>query len=132
MSRTRLYEGLDRLAVLLIAAFALLRRLADDLIDASRPLLFEKWQSAPRQLETSIAANRKGELTNFDPICRFDILQDLIANKTAWFEALRQEDGLRDILIHQPHYISVSPAGSSAIKARLGSGELRPRSSENP
>jgi hypothetical protein len=49
----RLQEGLDRLAILLIAAFTFLRRLADEVIDASRPLLFEKWQSAPRQMKVA-------------------------------------------------------------------------------
>jgi hypothetical protein len=48
---TRQSEGLERLAILLIAAFALLRRLADELIDASRPFLFEHWHSAPKTMK---------------------------------------------------------------------------------
>ena len=59
---TNLHEGTERSEILLIAAFVLLRRLADQLIDATRPLLFRDWQSAPRQLKTAISAARADSL----------------------------------------------------------------------
>jgi hypothetical protein len=109
---TRQREGLERIEILLIAAFTLLRRLADEMINASRPFLFEHWQSAPGLMKVAISRAREGKLRSCGPICDIDILEGALHNRTAWFERLRQEDGLRDILIHKPHILQVSFQGT--------------------
>lgn len=129
---TRQQEGLDRLAILLIAGFTLLRRLADELIDASRPFLFEHWQSAPRQMKVAKRQVVRAELQNLKPICNLDVLNDALTNHTTWFEQLRQDDGLRDILVHKPHVLQISTQGKSqlgrsGIEWRLTAHLVRPQ-----
>ncbi len=51
---TRHHEGHEKIELLLVAAFALLRRLADDLVLALRPALFACHESAPRKLATLV------------------------------------------------------------------------------
>jgi hypothetical protein len=109
----RLQEGLDRLAILLIAGFTLLRRLADEVLDASRPLLFEHWHSAPRQMKVAKAQAAQEKLRDLKPICDVDVLTDALKNYTKWFEQLGQDDGLRDI-VHKPHVLQISPQGTSS------------------
>jgi hypothetical protein len=50
----------EEIEVLLIAAFFLLRRLADDLIRASGPLLFQHWKSVPTKMMDMVSAAEKG------------------------------------------------------------------------
>lgn len=109
----RQQEGLDRLAILLIAGFTLLRRLTDELLDASRPFLFEHWHSAPRQMKGAKTQAAQGNLQDLKPICDLRVLNDALTNRTGWFEQLRQDDGLRDILVHKPHVLQVSAQGKS-------------------
>lgn len=108
----RLIEGVERIEVLLISAFTLLRRLPDELINTSRPFLFEHWKSAPREMKNAIPSAREGKLNKLNPICDLDILNDALCNCTDWFESLRAEKGIRDILIHRPHILQVGGAGS--------------------
>jgi len=110
---SRQHEANDRLEVLLIAAFTLLRRLADELIDASRPLLFKKWGSAPGQMKNAISAAQDGGLDRHGPVCDLALLQHLLISQTNWFHRLRKGDGLRDILIHKPHLLQIRPGGVS-------------------
>jgi len=129
---TRQQEGLDRLAILLIAGFTLLRRLADELVDASRPFLFEHWQSAPRQMKVAKGQVARAELQRLRPICNLDVLNDALTNHTGWFEQLRQDDGLRDILVHRPHVLQISAQGQSrrsqsGIEWRLTAHLVRPQ-----
>ena len=129
---TRQEEGLDRLAILLIAGFTLLRRLADELIDASRPFLFEHWQSSPRQMKVAKRQAARAELQDLKPICNLDVLTDALTNHTAWFEQLRQDDGLRDILVHKPHVLQIGTQGKSqpgegGIEWRLTAHLVRPQ-----
>jgi len=109
---TRQREGVERSEVLLIAAFVLLRRLADQFMDATRPLLFESWKSAPRALKTAIASARSGSLANLKPRCDLDLLVAILLHDVQWFEDLRQEDGIRDILVHKEHLLQVGTPGS--------------------
>lgn len=108
---TRLHEGYERTEISLIAAFVLLRRLADELIDASRPFLFKDWHSAPRQLAVAVSKARDGTLAKAKPICDFDILTDALQNHTSWLDRLR-EKGIRDILIHKEHILQVGARGT--------------------
>jgi hypothetical protein len=109
---TRVDEGYGRIEISLIAAFVLLRRLADELIDASRPFLFEHWQSAPRKLAAAVLKARDGSLVNAKPICNIEILIDALQNHTSWLDRLRENNGIRDILIHKEHILQVGARGS--------------------
>ena len=109
---TRQREGIERAEVLLIASFVLLRRLADQFLDATRPLLFEDWKSAPRAMKTAIASARTGSLSKLKPRCDLDRLVAALMNEVEWFEDLRQEDGIRDILVHKAHLLQVGTPGS--------------------
>jgi hypothetical protein len=109
---TRQREGVERAEILLIAGFVLLRRLADQLVDATRPLLFENWKSAPRALKTAIASARAGSLSALKPRCDLDRLVKTLLHEVQWCEDLRQDDGIRDILVHKEHLLQVGPPGS--------------------
>lgn len=109
---TRLHEGYERTEISLIAAFVLLRRLADELIDASRPFLFKDWQSAPRRLTVAVSKARDGTLVEAKPICDLDILADALLNHTSWLDQLRKDEGIRDILIHKEHILQVGAQGT--------------------
>lgn len=112
---TRQHEGYERIEILLIAAFVLLRRLANELIDASRPFLFKDWQSAPRSLAVAVSQARDGKLAKAKPICDLDILTDALQNHTSWLDQLRKDKGIRDILIHKEHILQVGASGSKQI-----------------
>jgi len=109
---TRERESIERSEILLIAAFVLLRRLADQLIDATRPLLFEDWQSAPRAMKTAITSARSGTLAKLKPRCDVARLEATLQDKVQWFEDLRQDDGIRDILVHKEHLLQVGTPAS--------------------
>jgi len=111
---TRYREGTERVEVLLIAIFVLLRRLADQLIDASRPVLFAKWQSAPRALKTAIAMAQSDSLSSLKPRGSLCLLQEALLHRTSWFELLRKDEGIRDILVHKDHILQVGGQGSRA------------------
>lgn len=108
------HEAIERSEILLMAAFVLLRRLADQIIDSTRPLLFEDWHSAPRQMKTAISSAKAGSLDSLDPRCDIAILHSALLNKTKWFDALRQDEGVRDILVHKDHVFNVSGLGTKA------------------
>jgi len=99
---TRLQEGYERTEISLI----------DELIDASRPFLFESWQSAPRTLKTAVSKARAGSLVEGRPICNLDVFTDALLNHTSWLDQLRKGDGIRDILIHQAHILQVGAQGT--------------------
>jgi hypothetical protein len=109
---TRLHEGYERIEISLIAAFVLLKRLADELIDASRPFLFEHWRSGPRKLGNAVSMAREGTLAKTNPICDFGVLTDALQNHTDWLYQLRKDEGIRDILIHKEHGLQVGPYGT--------------------
>src|SRR5262249_47807606 len=92
----RAHEGFERLQILLIAGFTLLRPLADELVNASRPFLLEHWKSAPMLMAKAKKMSYEGKLSDLKPICDLNLLNDALRNHTRWFEDLRQEDGLRD------------------------------------
>ena len=105
-------ERHERVGILLIAVLTLLRRLADDLMAASLPFLFEHWKSAPGLMKNAISAARVGELRKLKPRCDIAVLEDALLNRTGWFEQLRQDDGLRDILVHKPHFLQIGTGGN--------------------
>lgn len=109
---TRHMEGLERSEVLLIAAFVLLRRLADELINSSRPFLFEHWKSAPREMKRAVLSARDDKLKHLNPICDLDVLTEALLKHTSWLDRLRDVEGIRDILAHRPHILQVSAHGS--------------------
>ena len=100
--------------MLLIAIFVLLRRLADQLIDASRPILFDKWQSAPRALKTAISMAQSDSLSSLGIRGSLSLLQEALLHRTGWFEQLRKDEGIRDILVHKDHILHVGGHGSKA------------------
>ena len=110
---TRIGEGYEQVGVDLIAVFVLLRRLADELIDASGPFLFDRGGSAPKDLKRAIRRAKAGEWDDLRPICDLNLLSDALLNHTAWWEQLR-ETGIRDTLVHKPHILQI---GGSGVKA---------------
>lgn len=102
----------ERIEILLIAVLVLLRRLGDELIDASRPFLFQDWKSAPQNMKSAVSKARDGTLARTKPICDFDILTDALLNHTGWLDQLRRKNGIRDIVVHQAHVLSVGSQGS--------------------
>lgn len=113
---TKEHEGYERIEISLISAFVLLRRLADELIDASRPFLFKDWQSAPRKLATAVLKARDGTLFKANPTCDLEIFTDALLNHTLWLDQLRQNEGIRDTLIHKEHILQVGAQGSKSLE----------------
>lgn len=113
----RLYEGYQRIDFMLFGVLVLLRRLADDLINASRPLLFKDWKSAPEKLKVARSKVGDESLLRLNPICKVEILRDALINHTAWFDKLRSKDntnkGVRDILVHADHILQIGGGGSN-------------------
>lgn len=106
-------ERFERCEVLLISVFTLLRRLADDLMGALRPLLFDHVDSAPRELTTAIQLAQNGKILKAGPRYEPEVLIDILLNETDWLGKLRKENGIRDTLTHRPHQLSVGATGSS-------------------
>jgi len=104
-------EALERCEVLLISVFTLLRRLGDDLINGLRPILFEHWQNAPRKLPDAVKLSEAGNLAQLKPCCDPDALANVLLTQTSWLAVLRKESGIRDILVHKPHILTVGPVG---------------------
>lgn len=115
MRLTEQKEMTEQSEVLLISVFTLLRRLGDELIDASRPILFEDWKSAPRKMKKMIALANKGDFSQlkFSHTCDQAQFEDAIINNTDWFRKLREINGVRDILIHKPHILQIGGQGST-------------------
>ena len=107
----RLIESTERSEILLIAILILLRRLPDDIFRASGPILFEKWGSAPQDLKGAIAKAKEGSLKRLNPICDLERLVTLLTNPLNWYEGLRSNQGIRDIITHYPHTLYVSASG---------------------
>lgn len=106
-------ERYERIEILMIAVIILLRRLGDELITASGPFLFQHWKSAPKKLMDAADKARKGTLAkNTKPICDFDVLNDALQNHTGWLAQLRQANGIRDILVHWPHFLQINSLGT--------------------
>src|SRR5262245_21597012 len=72
------------------------------------------WQSAPRLMKVAKRQAACAELQHLKPICNLEVLTDAFTSHTAWFEQLRQDDGLRDILVHKPHVLQIAPEGTSS------------------
>lgn len=60
-------ERFERCEVLLISVVTLLRRLADDLMGALRPLLFDHVDSAPRELKVAIQMAQNNKILRARP-----------------------------------------------------------------
>jgi len=108
---TRMHEGNESIEISLIAIFILLRRLADELINASAPFLFEHYKSAPRKMSAAIARAKEGGLEKLKPICDLEILTNALLNHTSWLAQLRKH-GIRDVLVHDPHLLQVGGSGT--------------------
>lgn len=111
---TAQHEAWGRIEILLIAIFVLLRRLAEELIVASRPILFEHWHCAPKEMKTAIRWAREGKLSSAGPLCNVEVLENALLTQTGWLASLREDDGIRDILIHRQHILQVSAQGVKA------------------
>lgn len=112
---TQRHEGIERCEVLLISVFVLLRRFPDDLIDALRPILFRHWKSAPSSLKTAKRLAEEGTLCRADPFCDPEKLSSTIIAHSKWLELLRKENGIRDTLVHRPHFLQIGTAGTKKI-----------------
>jgi hypothetical protein len=86
-------------------AFIYLRRIADLLVVACRPLLFEHWQSAPRAFKEWVAD--VDHLESYKPLYDFALLRQAVVSHSAWFHALRGtypvtgKKGIRDAFEHR-------------------------------
>jgi hypothetical protein len=76
--------------------------------------LFEKWQSAPRALKTAISMAESDSLSTLGPRVDLGLLRVALLQRTGWFEQLRKDEGIRDILVHKDHILQVSGSGSRA------------------
>lgn len=112
-------EAFEGMEVSLIAAFVLLRRLADELVDATRPILFSDWHSAPAKLDTAIKMSADGRLDALKPICDFDLLKVALASNTGWLNQLRKDEGVRDVLVHKGHMLNVGQVGSGPADGKI-------------
>lgn len=112
---TRYYEALHRSELLIFSAFVLLRRLADQIMDATRPLLFEHWKSSPKQMKTAIKAAKEGTLSAHAPSCDVERLTRALIERTQWFEDLRNDGGVRDILVHKEHIFLIGAHGEKSV-----------------
>jgi hypothetical protein len=97
-------EALEKIPLFIDLIFIYLRRIPDRLAVASLPLLFQHWQSAPREFKKWIDDIDK--LEAYKPICNFAALREVIKDNSAWFESLRDtlasgKKGLRDALEHR-------------------------------
>ena len=95
----------QRIDIYLISAFTVLRRFPDVLLETARPLLFEHFQSAPRELKVY----RRKSVADFEqlkPRCDPEILHDAIQFHTKWFDKIRgRNTGIRDVLMHNEYLI---------------------------
>lgn len=111
---TRYLQGLERSEVFLIAAFTLLRRLGDELIDTSRIFLFKDWERAANSMIDACKDARNNRLRKLNPICNVDVLTNALSYHTRWFERLTRDGGIRNILIHRPHILQVNSGATQA------------------
>lgn len=109
---TVMREGYEQIEISLIAVFVLLRRLADELMNASCPFLFEHWRSGPRKLDKAVSMISDGALAQLKPICDYGVLVNALQDNTGWLYQLRKDKGIRDVLIHREHLLQVGPLGS--------------------
>lgn len=131
LERTRYHEGRENIEFLIVAAFTLLRRLADDLVLALRPALFADHNSAPDKLATLVVWQDKGRLDEPGPICNLDVLDQALRDHTSWLFKLRgkEREGIRDILNHSPHQLAVrgTKAGKGPWKIEVQLTDERER-----
>lgn len=110
-------------------AYVYLRRLADLLVTASRYVLFENYQSAPRKfkkLRELLSDNKKVE--KLKPICDVTLLEQAVKEHSSWFDIIRDkkmEDetgrkGIRDIMEHHPVLVSVQYSKSGDDPWKVG------------
>src|SRR5262249_12293705 len=59
----RAHQRFDRLQIMLIDGFTLQRRLADELVNASRPFRFEHWKSATMLMTKTKKMSYEGKLS---------------------------------------------------------------------
>lgn len=128
---TRHHEGCENIEFLLVAAFTLLRRFADDLVLALRPALFACHQSAPDKLAKLVGWRDQGRLDEAKPICNLEVLDQALGDHTSWLFKLRgtKREGIRDILIHSPHQLAVmaTKAGKGPWKVKVQLTDERER-----
>ena len=101
-----IYHKAQRMVPLYVdLTFVYLRRIADLLTVACRPILFDDWRSAPQKFKKLVSPAT--DLSSLKPICDLGMLQQTIANHSNWFSALRgtspttQKKGVRDALEHR-------------------------------
>jgi hypothetical protein len=86
-------------------AFTYLRRLPDLLVVASRPVLFDHWQSVP--MDFSCWVSHVDDLASHKPSSDFTVLREAIVHHSGWFNELRDtspltgKKGIRDTLEHR-------------------------------
>jgi hypothetical protein len=99
------HRAFEMVPIFIDSAFAYLRRLPDLLVPACSPLLFEDWQSVPREFKGWI--KKLDWLESRKPTCNITVLQETLVNHSAWFNELRDKSpttgkkGIRDTLEHR-------------------------------
>jgi hypothetical protein len=107
----------DECEVLLVSIFVLLRRLPDDIMATLAPILYRALKSAPRNLKRTVELAKRGQLHKLNPVCDADELSSKIIAHSTWLQMLREEDGIRDALVHQPHILQVGSHGQKELGA---------------
>jgi len=87
-------------------ALIYLRRLADRITVATAPVLFESFESAPREYKNLIGSVKANRIDGFKPICDVCKLRKAVEEHSSWFSALRGTNadgkkGLRDAVEHR-------------------------------
>jgi hypothetical protein len=93
-----------------------LRRLSDAFCRAIRYVLFDHFESAPRELKklVGMAASDKNALAEAGPLCDIRLLKGVLCENTEWFRDIRgmkregcEKKGIRDVLEHQSSSIEI-------------------------
>jgi|GEM_PF-3640500 len=102
-----LHHGAEMAPLFVDLSFVYLRVLADRFVDATRPLLFQHFTSAPREYKKMREFLRdKSRVAGADPIVDVNLLAQAFDSHSSWFDVLRQPGGggkgIRDAMEHRP------------------------------
>ena len=105
------FEVGEKVPLYMDLAFIYLRRLADFMTMAIRPVLFESIRSAPQTFKGLQAlVNNQTKINALKPICNSDLLQQALNDHSAWFDSLTAKTGggkgIRDAMEHRVSYVT--------------------------
>jgi hypothetical protein len=99
------FRAMELVPIYIDSVMTYLRRIADRLVIASRPLLFEHWRSVSSKYKDWVDGIE--QFSQHNPTCDFDVLSQAVARYSNWFCELRGisdstgKKGIRDALEHR-------------------------------